>query len=773
MRILFNVIFSLILVQQHVIASTILESEQDVKPTEINPGSFKGLVVNPRSDFLAQEKNGTEDICGATCTGPDLYPFGLLACLRTKFEKNGVMPTVEISDKSGEISLPKVVFSPSTSLEDFGTNTTDENKVDEYNKARLGFGTASRLPAAVLFAVTTKDVINGVNCARVNGYTVAPRGRGHAYDQGISIDGSLVIDMQLNCELKNFVPDFNAQGVHNEIVGSKYIGKMEVPSGCTNAIFLAAVDRDFQKQRGMNVIGSCPSVGVTGYFLNGGYGDQTPYIGIGSDVVDEIEMVLFSGKHIKASPTENEEIFYASKGGTGGIGVVTSFKARVIQNPSKSKKYTRVAMRYKKLKFTDADLDVQVKLLMRWQNFLADNDNGRLFGGQNQYVGRPAAIQDSDPVPFNEGYFTITGSFLGSIKDFIKVFTEAGLFDTEFLRVSGGEEGGGVGVDFNSIGGDFETQCTGVECREENFYGEEFPAFGLFAVEYETHAQVQAVALCQFLNDNTILRFLSIVHVSRTLDICEDLNIDSTKYCVPDELLPLGNFIDPITCLTNEAVNTAFIEAAKVPQGFLNRKGPSETYSSLLSTIPLIDPPNRFFNIPNPAVGWDKGPSNGSGTGGLILPKLEEKTLRAILRDTEQKFETNHLVHGAPMTISPDVDGYPHRDGFWNTAATSRTSVFMNILLKDIAFGEDPLNIPIYGNYNPSYFMPDYETHVYGDKAEELSRIRTEYDPIGGFDSPRYPQRDRRRARTVRKSDKKDKKDKKKTDKKDKKKKTK
>ena len=126
-----------------------------------------------------------------------------------------------------------------------------------------------------------------------------------------------MIDMQLNCKFDAFVPDKNAKGVHNDKVGSEYVGKMTVPSGCTNAVFLAAVNRDFKEEGGMNIIGSCPSVGVTGYFLNGGYGDQTPWIGLGSDVVDEIKMVLYDGTHITASENENKEIFWASKGGSG------------------------------------------------------------------------------------------------------------------------------------------------------------------------------------------------------------------------------------------------------------------------------------------------------------------------------------------------------------------------------------------------------------------------------------------------------------------------
>jgi len=97
--------------------------------------------------------------------------------------------------------------------------------------------------------------------------------------------------------------------------GSRYIGKIRVPSGCSNAVLLSAVHQTFRD--GIVPIGTCPAVGVVGYFLNGGIGDTTPYCGTGADMVEEIEMVLYNGTTITASPTQNEDVFWASKGGTG------------------------------------------------------------------------------------------------------------------------------------------------------------------------------------------------------------------------------------------------------------------------------------------------------------------------------------------------------------------------------------------------------------------------------------------------------------------------
>ena len=386
---------------------------------------------------------------------------------------------------------------------------------------------------------------------------------------------------------------------------------------------------------------------------------------------------------------------------------------------------------------------------------------------------------------------------MGSIDEMIKVFTDARLLEKDLF-----EDDKIVNPPFPSRVGIYPDFCEGADCQKEKNYGKSFPANGIQAFEFNSQAgkfsillntahlnhsfvcttvnilnlttwkisipshpstslptEVQGAALCSFLNDG-FLRFSSFAHVAHRGNICTDLGFDDEddeKYCETQlGWAPQLRFVKALDCYRPKVI-AGFLEAAKKPQSFLNRKGFSDEGVNVVNYLP------NQRALGNDVVAG----ANGYGTGGLILPKLEEKTLREILRSTTDKFDTNHLVHGAPLTIEIEDDLYPHRNGFWNTPVQSRTSKFVNILLTDIAFGEDPLNLPIYGNYNPSYFMPDFETHVYGGSAEELSRIRTKYDPIGGFDSPRYPQRDRRRARTVRKSDKKDKK-KKKTDKKEK-----
>ena len=63
--------------------------------------------------------------------------------------------------------------------------------------------------------------------------------------------------------------DEKNQGPHI-LEGSRYIGTIKAQAGCTNAIMLAAGHKNFEDEGGITLIGTCPSVGITGFALGGG-----------------------------------------------------------------------------------------------------------------------------------------------------------------------------------------------------------------------------------------------------------------------------------------------------------------------------------------------------------------------------------------------------------------------------------------------------------------------------------------------------------------------
>lgn len=79
------------------------------------------------------------------------------------------------------------------------------------------------------------------------------------------------------------------------------------------------------------VIGSCPTVGAAGgYTQGGGHSLLTGAYGYSADNVLEWEVITAGGKHIVATPTNNQDLYWALSGGGGGTyAVVLSMTSRV------------------------------------------------------------------------------------------------------------------------------------------------------------------------------------------------------------------------------------------------------------------------------------------------------------------------------------------------------------------------------------------------------------------------------------------------------------
>lgn len=138
---------------------------------------------------------------------------------------------------------------------------------DDFLEANFNAGLGGpRFPAGIFYAEGQEEVIMAVNCARDAGYKVSPRGRGHSYQGLSSMDGYLVIDLSLMCVPDNFTPTTQNEDYPWLLGGEqKVIGTIKSGSGCTNAVMLAYTAEQFPDD-GIYLIGSCPSVGITGKF---------------------------------------------------------------------------------------------------------------------------------------------------------------------------------------------------------------------------------------------------------------------------------------------------------------------------------------------------------------------------------------------------------------------------------------------------------------------------------------------------------------------------
>jgi len=176
----------------------------------------------------------------------------------------------------------------------------------EYDASRKVYnGMFDKRPSMIAKCVDVADVIASVNFARENNILVAIKGGGHnAGGLGMCDDG-LVIDLS------------PMKGVYVNVKKETVL----VQAGCT----LGDVDHATHAF-GMAVpSGINSTTGIGGLTLGGGLGHLTRKCGLTIDNLVEADVVLADCSCVKASATENKDLFWALRGGGGNFGVVTSF----------------------------------------------------------------------------------------------------------------------------------------------------------------------------------------------------------------------------------------------------------------------------------------------------------------------------------------------------------------------------------------------------------------------------------------------------------------
>lgn len=181
-----------------------------------------------------------------------------------------------------------------------------------YETARKVYnGMIDKRPALIVRAVDAADVIAAVHYGRENVLLTAIRGGGHNGAGLGTCDGGLVIDLSL---MKGVRVDPTARTVR--VAGGCVWGDVD---HATHAFGMATPS------------GFISSTGVAGLTLGGGIGYLARRYGLTIDSLLSVDMVLADGRFVTASATENQDLFWAVRGGGGNFGVVTSFEFRLHQ----------------------------------------------------------------------------------------------------------------------------------------------------------------------------------------------------------------------------------------------------------------------------------------------------------------------------------------------------------------------------------------------------------------------------------------------------------
>ena len=178
-----------------------------------------------------------------------------------------------------------------------------------YNEARKVYnGMIDKRPRLIARCSDVADVISCVNFARENEVLLAVRGGGHNGAGWAVADGALVIDLSA---MRGVRVDPQERTVRVE--GGATWGDVD---HATHAFGLAVPT------------GIISTTGVAGLTLGGGHGYLARKYGLTIDNLLEADVVLADGSLVKASEEENEDLFWAIRGGGGNFGVVTSFLFR-------------------------------------------------------------------------------------------------------------------------------------------------------------------------------------------------------------------------------------------------------------------------------------------------------------------------------------------------------------------------------------------------------------------------------------------------------------
>jgi FAD/FMN-containing dehydrogenase len=179
-----------------------------------------------------------------------------------------------------------------------------------YDQARKVWnGMVDRRPAAVIYCAGADDVAAAVTFARSRNLLVAVRAGGHNIGGSSVCDSGLVIDVS---RMKSIEVDA-ARRVARAQAGAN-LGEFDT---ATQAFGLATT------------MGVNSDTGIAGLTLGGGFGKLGRKHGLSCDNLLAVDIVTADGRLLKASASENADLFWAVRGGGGNFGIVTAFEYRL------------------------------------------------------------------------------------------------------------------------------------------------------------------------------------------------------------------------------------------------------------------------------------------------------------------------------------------------------------------------------------------------------------------------------------------------------------
>src|SRR5215813_2657999 len=174
-----------------------------------------------------------------------------------------------------------------------------------YDEARrIWNASIDKRPRMIARCSGVADVVAAVDFGRTNDLLTAIRGGGHNVGGRALCDDGLVIDLS------------RMRSVHVDAANRT----VRVQGGAT----LGDLDRETHVFGLAVPCGIAPETGIGGLTLGGGVGWLLRKYGMSIDNLLSCQIVTADGKVLNASGSENDDLFWALRGGGGNFGVVTS-----------------------------------------------------------------------------------------------------------------------------------------------------------------------------------------------------------------------------------------------------------------------------------------------------------------------------------------------------------------------------------------------------------------------------------------------------------------
>jgi FAD/FMN-containing dehydrogenase len=179
-----------------------------------------------------------------------------------------------------------------------------------YEDARAVWnGMVARTPDLIARCSDVGDVRNAVRAASENGILTAVRCGGHSLAGFSTCDGGMVIDLSA---MRQVTVDADARRAR--IAGGCLLGSIDVATQKAGLVFPSGV---------------VSHTGASGLILGGGTGWLTRRFGLSCDNVAGFTLVTADGSVVRADSKENQDLFWALRGGGGNFGVVTEFQLKL------------------------------------------------------------------------------------------------------------------------------------------------------------------------------------------------------------------------------------------------------------------------------------------------------------------------------------------------------------------------------------------------------------------------------------------------------------